>query len=338
MALTAPECRSSAGGWLRHYVRVAPSVPEESGFLEVGAGHALYWESVGNPAGLPAVVLHGGPGSGGSPWYWDWFDLDRYRVVVFDQRNCGRSTPHAADGVPDLSSNTTQALVGDIETLRRHLGVSSWVVAGISWGTTLALAYAQAHPHRVRGLVLNSTVTTSAGEVEWITRGMGRHFPQQWARFVSVLPPTERDGNIAAGYHRLLMNPDPAVHGPAAQAWCAWEDTHVATTPDHRPNPRYRDPRFRLGFARLVTHYWSHAAFLPDGQIRSQMDRLHGTPGVLIHGRDDLSSPPDVAIDLHRAWPDSDLVLLDQAGHGTTLDATRHATELIAERARNAST
>jgi proline iminopeptidase len=301
--------------------------------LAVGDGQDVHWEVAGNPAGLPAVVLHGGPGSGASRGSWDWFDLDRYQVVLFDQRGCGQSTPHASDGIPDLSTNTTQSLIADIERLRRHLEISAWVVAGVSWGTTLGLAYAQEHPGHVRGLVLNSTVTTSAAEVEWVTRGMGQYFPDEWARYVGALPPGDHDGNIASAYTRLLMDPDPAVHEPAAAAWCAWEDTHVATHPGHRPSRRFRDPRFRLCFARLVTHYWRHAAFLPEGQILDRMGRLDGIPGALIHGRRDVSSPASVAQAVHHAWPGSQLVVLDGEGHGAGPAATRQATDVMSERA-----
>jgi proline iminopeptidase len=304
--------------------------PLASGRLDVGDGHQIYWRVWGNPQGRPAVVLHGGPGSGCGPHQLDWFDLARYRVVQLDQRNSGRSTPYAGDPVVDLSTNTTPHLVADIERLREHLGIERWLVAGISWGTTLGLAYAEQHPERVSGLVLNSTVLTTHADVEWLTRTMGRVFPEQWERFRDAVPMADRDGDLSAAYARLLRDPDPAVHRPAAQAWCDWEDTHVATYPGHQPHPRYQDPRFRLCFARIVTHYFSHAAFLPDDQLLRDVVRLGGIPGVMIHGVLDISSPADIPWQLSQRWPGSELVLLE-AGHGTSRAAMRAVTDRLAE-------
>jgi proline iminopeptidase len=305
----------------------------DKGVLDVGQGHRLRWECVGPPAALPVIVLHGGPGSGVSPWYLRWFDPLGHRVVLFDQRNCGGSTPYAGDATVDLSTNTTPALVADMERLRTHLGIKSWLVAGASWGTVLGLAYAQAHPDRVLAMVLNSTATCSSAEVEWITRGMGQYFPDEWARFVSALPSQEQSGNLAAAFNGRLMSPDPAVHGPAAAAWCAWEETHVATDGRSTADPRYADPQFRLCFARIVTHYWMNHAFLPDGQILKRMSLLAQIPSALVHGRRDLSSPASVATAVHEAWPGSRLTLLDDVGHGGTLDATRDAVAQVTARA-----
>jgi proline iminopeptidase len=300
--------------------------PHASGRLEVGDGHRIYWEICGNPHGKPAVVLHGGPGSGCTPGYRDWFDPAAYRIVLFDQRNSGRSTPYAGEPVVDLSTNTTAHLIADIERLREHLAIERWLVAGISWGTTLGLAYAEEHPERVTELVLNSTVTSNGADVEWLTRAMGRVFPEQWERFRDAVPEPDRAGDLSAAYARLLQSPDPAVHGPAAQAWCDWEDTHVGTYPGHQPDPRYEDPRFRLCFARVVTHYFSNAGFLEEGQLLRDVLRLNGTPGVLIHGSLDISGPPDIPWQLSRRWVGSELILLE-AGHGTSRAAVRAATD-----------
>jgi proline iminopeptidase len=300
--------------------------PYASGRLEVGDGHRIYWEICGNPHGKPAVVLHGGPGSGCTPGYRDWFDPAAYRIVLFDQRNSGRSTPYAGEPVVDLSTNTTAHLIADIERLREHLAIERWLVAGISWGTTLGLAYAEEHPERVTELVLNSTVTSNGADVEWLTRAMGRVFPEQWERFRDAVPEPDRAGDLSAAYARLLQSPDPAVHGPAAQAWCDWEDTHVGTYPGHQPDPRYEDPRFRLCFARVVTHYFSNAGFLEEGQLLRDVLRLNGTPGVLIHGSLDISGPPDIPWQLSRRWVGSELILLE-AGHGTSRAAVRAATD-----------
>ncbi|MGY1616367.1 prolyl aminopeptidase [Geodermatophilus sp. SYSU D00691] len=292
-----------------------PADPHDQGELAVGDGNRVHWEVSGNPDGRPAVLLHGGPGSGTSPGMRRWFDPAAYRVVAFDQRGCGRSTPRVDDPAVDLSTNTTQALVADAEALREHLGIERWTVAGASWGTTLGLAYAQAHPHRVAELVLAAVGTTTRREVDWITRAMGRVFPEAWARFRDGVPPGDRDGDLAAAYARLLADPDPAVRDRAARNWCAWEDTHVSLGPGWSPDPRFDDPVFRAVFARLVTHYWSHAAFLPDGALLDGAAALAGIPGLLAHGRRDISGPLEVAWLLSRRWPDAELVVVDE-GHG----------------------
>ncbi|MGY1603666.1 prolyl aminopeptidase [Geodermatophilus sp. SYSU D00815] len=293
----------------------SPPEPHDQGELAVGDGNRVHWEVSGNPAGRPAVLLHGGPGSGISPGMRRWFDPAAYRVVAFDQRGCGRSTPRVDDPAVDLSTNTTQALVADTEALREHLGVERWTVAGGSWGTTLALAYAQAHSDRVAELVLSAVTTTTRREVEWITRAMGRVFPEAWARFRDGVPPGDRDGDLAAAYARLLADPDPAVRERAARDWCAWEDTHVSLGPGWSPDPRFDDPVFRAVFARLVTHYWAGAGFLPDGALLAGATRLAGIPGLLSHGRRDISGPLDTAWELSLRWPDAELVVVEE-GHG----------------------
>jgi proline iminopeptidase len=284
--------------------------------LDVGDGNLVYWEACGNRDGRPAVVLHGGPGSGCSPGWRRYFDPAAYRVVLFDQRGCGRSRPHAADPDVDLSSNTTHHLIEDIERLRQHLGIERWLVLGGSWGSTLGLAYAERCTERVRAMVLVSIVTTSSREVRWVTGDVGRYFPEQWARFRNGVPEAERDGDLVAAYHRLLNDPSPAVREQAARNWCDWEDAHVAVLPRHEHDTRYDDPAFRMAFARLVTHYWHHAAWLEDGALLRDAGRLAGVPGVLVHGRLDLSGPLDVAWQLARAWAGSELVVIDDAGHG----------------------
>ena len=302
--------------------------PDDAGMLDVGDGHRIAWSIAGNPKGKPAVVLHGGPGSGSSPRFRRWFDPELYRVVLFDQRGCGHSTPHASDPTVDLSTNTTAHLVADIERLREHLGLDRWLVWGGSWGSTLGLAYAEAHPQRVTEMILVSVVTTTRREVEWVTRAMGRVFPSEWAAFRDVVPETERDGNLAAAYSRMLHDPDDSVRVRAARAWCTWEDTHVATHPGYVPDDRYDDPRFRMCFARLVTHYWANGAFLPDGQLVRDATRLAAIPAVLITGRLDISGPPDIAWELAQRWPGAELVIVDGAGHGAGIRSTEN--EIIA--------
>lgn len=290
--------------------------PYASGLLDVGEGHHLYWETVGSPDGVPAVFLHGGPGSGCSAGARRTFDRKRFRGVLFDQRGCGRSRPLANEADADLSTNTTAHLVADIERLREHLGVERWVVVGVSWGVTLGLVYAERHAERVLGLVLGGVTAGTSRELEWITRDVGRLFPREWERFVSVLPAAERSGNLAAGYALLLQDPDAAVHEAAAREWCLWEDTHVSLMPGWEPDPRYQDPDFRLLFARLVTHYWGSGCFLAEGEVFEQLSGIADIPAVLIHGRYDVSGPLETAWRLHQAWPASRLVVLDDAGHG----------------------
>ena len=289
--------------------------PYDHGMLDVGDGHRVYWEQCGNPAGKPALVLHGGPGSGCTPGWRQYFNPDRYRIVLFDQRGAGRSTPHASEPNIDLSTNTTSHLLADIERLRRHLGIERWLLLGGSWGTTLALAYAQQHPERVSEMVLEGIATTSAWEVEWITRGIGAFVPDAWARFRDGLPETERPGSLVDAYHRLLMDPDPAIQEKAARDWCEWEIAIVKVHPDDKPSPRYEQPAFRLGFARLVTHYWRHHAWLEGGVLLRDARRLAQIPGVLIHGRWDLCNPLVTPWRLSQHWPGSELIVVDEAGH-----------------------
>jgi proline iminopeptidase len=293
-----------------------PIDPYETGMLDVGDGQSLYWETSGNARGKPVLVLHGGPGSGSSPETRRLFDPAVFRVVQLDQRNCGRSLPHASDPSVELSANTTAHLVADCETLRRHLDIDRWMVFGASWGSTLALAYALGHPRRVTEMILASVVTTSHAEVEWVTRSMGRIFPEAWARFRDVLPPADRDGDLSAAYARLLESPDPTVRERAARAWCEWEDTHVRTDGRHGHDERFDDPRFRMCFARIVTHYWSRGAFLEDDALTREVHRLAGVPGVLITGRLDISAPPDVAWRLAHEWPGAELQVVEDVGHG----------------------
>ena len=290
--------------------------PYDHEMLNVGDGNLVYWEVCGSPAGKPAVVFHGGPGSSCVPGWRRYFNPAAYRVVLFDQRGCGRSTPHASDPAVELAANTTEHLMSDIEQLREKLGIARWLVVGGSWGSTLALAYAERHPERVSEMVLFSVVTTSRREVRWVTRDVGRYFPEKWARFQNGVHATDRDGDLVGAYYRLLHDPDPAVREKAAGEWCRWEDAHMAVRSDDRPDVRYEDPRFRMAFARLVTHYWFHAAFLEDGALLRDARRLAGIPGILVHGRMDISSPLDVPWHLSQAWPGSRLIVIDHAGHG----------------------
>jgi proline iminopeptidase len=289
--------------------------PYDAGTMSVGDDNQLYWEVCGNPRGVAALVVHGGPGSGCVPGMRRFFDPDKYRVVLFDQRGCGRSTPHASEPAVDLQTNTTDNLIGDIELLRHHLGVRRWVVAGWSWGTTLALAYAEQHPDRVAALVLTAVNTTTEREVQWITRDVGRLFPAEWARFRDAVPVAARDGSLVEAYSRLLNQPDPAVRHQAALDWCHWEDSHVNLGPKPRPRLVNADPDFRMCFARLVTHYWRHAAWRGPTELLDNVARIAHIPAVLVHGRLDVSGPPDIAWHLHQALPTSRLHIVAGMGH-----------------------
>jgi proline iminopeptidase len=289
--------------------------PYEHGMLDVGDGNLVYWETCGNPDGKPAVVVHGGPGTGCGPGLRRFFDPAAYRIVLFDQRGCGRSTPDAGDATTDLSTNTTSHLTADMELLRERLGIDRWLLFGGSWGSTLGLAYAERHPERVSEIVLVAVTSGRRREIDWITQDMGRIFPEEWARFRDGVPPAVPDRRLVEAYYRLLTDPDPAVREKAARDWCDWEDAHPSLAPDHRPSLRYEDPAFRMRFARLVTHYWSHDCFLEDGIVLREAGRLAGIPGVLVHGRYDVSGPLDTAWELSRAWPDAELIVVSDAGH-----------------------
>jgi proline iminopeptidase len=294
--------------------------PYAHGMLEVGDGQSIYWEQCGNPDGKPAVVLHGGPGSGCIPGFRRYFDPGGYRIVLFDQRGAGRSVPHASEPGTSLRANTTHHLIADLELLRDHLGIGQWLVWGISWGSTLGLAYAQAHPERVSEIVLASVTMTRPMDIDWLYHGVGRFFPEEWARFRDGAGPAGADGDLVAAYYRLLQDGDPAVREQAARDWCLWEDA-VVSLDGHGPNPRYDDPRFRMCFARVVTHYFHHHAWLEDGALLRGAGRLAGIPGVLVHGRLDLGGPADTAWELAQAWPGADLHLVG-GGHTGGPDMT----------------
>lgn len=293
-----------------------PVEPHESGLLEVPDGQSLYWETVGNPAGVPVLYLHGGPGAGCTVGARRFFDPETFRAVLFDQRGCGRSLPLASSPDVDLTVNTTAHILDDIERLREHLGIERWIVSGLSWGVSLGLVYAQAFPERVIAMALGAITGGTRVEIEWITRAMGRIFPREWEEFVAPLPVEERDGNVPAAYARLLADPDPVVRENAAVQWCRWEDVHVSLMPGWTPSVRYQNPDFRRVMTRLVTHYWANDCFLAPNQILDGMDRLAEIPAILVHGRYDISGPLDTAWAIHQRWPGSELLVLDDAGHG----------------------
>jgi proline iminopeptidase len=296
--------------------------PHDEGMLDVGHGQRIYWEVSGNPHGKAALVLHGGPGGGSTPGRRRLFDPQVYRIVQFDQRGCGRSTPSVSDPAVSLEHNTMHHLIADIERLREHLGIERWLLWGGSWGVTLGLAYAEQYPQLVTEMVLVSVTMTRPVDVHWLYNEAGRFFPEQWARFRAGVPASEQHDLVAA-YDRILnAHPDPQVRAKAAQDWCDWEDAVISLEEGWRPSPRFADPDFRMAFARLCAHYFSHAAWLEDGELLRNADRLAGIPGVLIHGHFDIGGPPDVPWLLAQAWPAAQLHLV-RAGHMGSADTTK---------------
>jgi proline iminopeptidase len=294
-----------------------PSIePYAHGMLEVGDRNLVYWETCGNPRGKAAVVLHGGPGSGCTMWHRRLFDPAAYRVVLFDQRNCGRSTPHASAFDTDLASNNTQNLIADIERIREHLGVERWLVIGGSWGSTLALAYAERFPNHVTEIILFGVTTGRHKEFDWSFRGgLADLFPEQWEQLRDAVPVALRDGDIIDAYCRLLHDPDALIREQAALAWCTWESATPAWPPAHGLSPRFEDPAFRMAFARIVTRYVRHNAWLEDNILLRDVGAIADIPGIMVNGRFDLQAPIGWAYDLKRVWPRAKLVIVDDAGH-----------------------
>ncbi|WP_227983289.1 prolyl aminopeptidase [Nocardia spumae] len=301
-----------------------PLEPHRDGMLDVGDGQHIYWEESGNPDGKPVVFLHGGPGGGTDPSHRQFFDPAAYRIVLFDQRGCGRSTPHVADGA-SLEANTTWHLVADIERLRTHLGVDRWQVFGGSWGSTLALAYAQTHPDRVTELVLRGVFLLRRKEIDWYYNGAaGFVYPDEWEKYLAPIPAADRDGDLVTAYHRLLHSPDPRIATAAAVAWSSWEGATSSLLPKPERVAESAQPRFALAFARIENHYFVHGGFLDEGQLLRDIDRIAHIPGVIVQGRHDIVCPAVSAWDLHRAWPDSRLHLVPDAGHAAAEPGTTH--------------
>ena len=298
--------------------------PQAHGLLDVGDSQSIYWEEWGSPDGVPALYLHGGPGGTlGSSGYRHRFDLTRTRVIGFEQRGCGRSLPHASDIETSLDTNTTAHLISDIEVLRKTLGVEAWIINGVSWGSTLALAYAQAHPERVTGIVLFAVTTTSREEVHWITEGVGKIFPEAWDRLASHAEHSaigfhRGQSRLVEAYAELMNSPDPSVRESTSQEWALWEDTHISIGVGRfERDPRWENEAFRLAFTRLTTHYWANDGFC-EPSLSDCMSRIRDIPGVLIHGRRDISGPAHTAWELHREWPASVLIIDEGVGHGGT--------------------
>lgn len=287
-----------------------PVEPYDTGTLDVGDGHTLYYERCGTPGAKPAVFLHGGPGGGVSARHRQLFDPARYDVLLFDQRGCGRSTPHAG-----LEANTTWHLVADLDRLREMIGADRWLVFGGSWGSTLALAYAQTHPERVSEMVLRGIFTASQRELDWYYQyGASEIFPELWEDFIAPIPVEERD-DLRAAYRRRLTGKDEAAQLEAAKAWSMWEGRTLTLLPDSQVSSGFGDPHFALAFARIENHYFVNGAWLEEGRLIRDASKLRSIPGTIIQGRYDVVCPARTAFELHRAWPEAEFHLIEGAGH-----------------------
>ena len=285
--------------------------PFETGFLDTGDGHQVYWERVGTKGAKPAVFLHGGPGGGCGPSHRRLFDPALYDVILFDQRGCGRSTPHAS-----INNNTTWHLVADIERLRKEImGVDQWLVFGGSWGSTLALAYSETHPAHVSELVVRGIYTLTKAELDWYYQfGVSEMFPDKWERFLAPIPENERHEMMAA-YRRRLTGTDREEQVKAALAWSNWEGQTITLLPEPSTSDAFADPDFALAFARIENHYFVHAGWLEEGQLLNDAHKLQDIPGTIVHGRYDMPCPAKYAWALHKGWPKAEFYLIEGAGH-----------------------
>jgi proline iminopeptidase len=286
-----------------------PIEPYATGLLRVEAPHVLYWEQSGNPHGTPVAFLHGGPGAGATPTHRRFFDPQHYRIIIFDQRGAGRSTP-----LGSLADNTTAHLVVDMEVLRRHLGIERWVLFGGSWGSTLALAYAEAHPERCLGLVLRGVFLCRRAEVDWFLYGIRTVFPEAWRAFSGFLPESER-ADLLDAYHRRLTNPDPAVHMPAARAWSTYEGACSTLLPSPDTVAAFGEDRMALGLARIEAHYFRNNVVAPKDDLVRRIDAIRRLPAIIVQGRYDMVCPIASADELARAWPEAEYVIVPDAGH-----------------------
>ena len=291
-----------------------PIEPFSTGSLKVSDLHQIYYEVSGNPNGVPAVVCHGGPGGGSTPSMRRYFDPTKYKIVVFDQRGCGKSTPHA-----ELRENTTWDLVGDIEKLREHLNIDRWLVFGGSWGSTLSLAYAQAHPERVLALVLRGIFTIRRQEIDWFYQeGASWIFPDAWEDYVKPIPQAER-GDLVGAYYKRLTGTDKAAQLAAAKAWSVWEGTTVSLLPSPERVESFGGDAFAIAFARIECHYFINRGFFErDDQLIANVDKIRNIPAVIVQGRYDVCTPMKTAWELHKAWPEAEFVVVQDAGHAAS--------------------
>ena len=304
--------------------------PYETGYLPLSDSHVMYWEQVGNPRGTPVLFLHGGPGAGAGTVHRRFFDPHHWRLVIFDQRGAGRSRP-----LGELRANTTAHLVADIEALRKHLNVERWLLFGGSWGSTLALAYAQAHPTRVAACVLRGVFLGRPQEVEWFLQGISTVFPDAHTAFTSFLPENERD-DVLGNYLRRLTSPDPAIHAPAARAWSVYEGSCSTLLPSPETVTSFAQDRTALGLARIEAYYFAHALFLPPGGLLAHLDRVAGIPAEIVQGRYDMICPARTAFELAAAWSTARLTVIPDAGHSALEPGVRRALVAAVERFRDA--
>ena len=296
--------------------------PHASGMLALDALHTMYWEESGNAAGVPLLFIHGGPGGGSLPHHRRFYDPAFWRIILYDQRGAGRSTPAA-----ELADNTTAHLIADIERLRAHLRIDQWMLFGGSWGSTLALLYAQAYPQRVLGLVLRGVFLATKGEIDWFLHGMSRIFPEAWRGFSHFLPPDER-ADLLVSYHRRLTDLDRRIHAPAAHAWDRYESTCSTLLPKRNGNGRLDGDAGALAIARIEAHYFIHDAFIEPGRIIANVQRIRALPCVIVQGRYDIICPPAAADALAAAWPETEYIVVPDAGHSVREPGTTR--ELVA--------
>ena len=309
--------------------------PYETGMLDVGDDQTIYWEASGNPDGKPAVFLHGGPGGASGANQRRVFDPKKYRIILFDQRGCGQSTPHASEPNVDLSTNTTWHLVADIEKLREHLGIDKWQVFGGSWGSSLGLAYAETHPEHVTELILRGIFTLRRIELDWFYQGgAAAIYPDLWEGFISPVPEDER-GHLIEAYSRLLHDPDQAVRERAGLAWSAWESATVTLLQQPDKIAHFAEPSFAVAFARIENHYFMNRGWFEQNQLIRDASKLTDIPGVIVQGRYDMCTPAFTAWDLHAAWPEAEFHLIPDAGHAFdepgNLNALIEATDRFAK-------
>jgi len=286
-----------------------PITPYASGMMDTSCLHRIYWETSGNPDGIPVLFVHGGPGSGTSPKQRQFFDPARYRIILFDQRGSGRSTPHG-----ELTDNTTPHLIADMEALRRELDIDRWLVFGGSWGSTLALAYAEAHPGHCRGLVLRGIFLCRTSEIDWFLDGIRAIFPEAQRQLAEFIPEAER-GNLLTSYHQRLLNPDPAIHQPAAHQWATFEASCSTLLPNPELVSAFCSDKTALSLSRIEAHYFVNHIFLPDNSLLAQLDRIRMIPTIIVQGRYDAVCPIVTADELARTWPEARYVIVADAGH-----------------------